>query len=248
MRIQTLYQHVIQTTLDIAPDINAILKTKDHPVNIASLLRKLNDVTEPLGIRNEWNTRDKTCKPGLFKMSGLWLYDESLPASEQSIRMHICWYTHPSRKQLDMAYQDWSRLRYRFWSTLFHECIHDAQMRLRNGSTERIYIPQAQSSYERKEQNYYGRYDELEAYAHDAAMEFILWWDVDVYRDIVTMSMQPLEPPVKESTYCHFLNVFSSTPDHPAIASFKRKTRQWYELLLPYTPMLREVYELESII
>jgi hypothetical protein len=202
-----------------------------HAMNLKAFVRRLNVVMEPLRVFNEMKT-DAEVDPGSVRTTGLWVPKHELPENGSAADIRIIW--HMKTKRVQMTQPEWTRRRYFFWQTYMHELVH----RYQNQRNIRVYRPQTSSRDGRAEQTYYCNYDEIEAYAHDAALELLTWWGHLPFREATTEALM-YHGRVVTPTYLLYDATFGDTPDHPALKQFKRKLRLWYDVV-----KASEIYQL----
>lgn len=233
MRIDALHRRVSQNIDEMMDAVGEVLPAKmpkrleGASINLVSFIRRLNAVTEPFDIFNE-RSADREIPEGLVVVSGLWLPKDELPENGSSADIRLLWHTHPNTKRVQVTQMKWDRRRFYFWQRVAHELIHRHQSAHRSDASDpRTFRVNAEDRTLKELQAYYGNFDEIEAYAHDTAMEFCSWYPDAPFRDARVQAEQvggPVEP-----TWTTFLDAFDGT--HPAALVFKRKTRSWWDAM-----------------
>lgn len=202
-------------------------------MDVKRFINRLNAVTEQFGIFNEFS-QDKAITVNTLQQTGLWLGFDELPENGSRADVRVLWHMHPETpKRYPMSVPEWNRLRYYWWQMVMHELVHRAQDVFRTPDGDiKSFKPLTTDRERKEEQRYYGNYDEIEAHSHDAAFEFMSWWPDCSYRDAVfqatTYTGRIIMP-----TYCFYVAAFDG-PKHPAMLTFKRKCRAWWDELSGY--------------
>lgn len=235
MRVDILHQHIRRDVAMMQAAVANVLPDAfpDHyttkRMNVRSFVRRLNAITEPFRIFNELE-RDVTTRPGTMQTTGLWLGKDELPENGSSADVRVIWHIHPSTRLLTVTPTDWQRYRFYFWQMVMHELVHRAQDVYRQPDIDiKNFRPVATSRELKEQQKYYGNYDEIEAHSHDAAAEFLIWWSDLSYRDAVNAALDYTGRTVIP-TYNFYASSFDGTA-HPAMRTFRRKCRAWYQEL-----------------
>jgi hypothetical protein len=206
-----------------------------HAINFAPFIKRLNAVTEPMKVYNEIE-HDATVEAGMVRCSGLWVSKGDLPENSSSADIRIIWYT--ADKRLQLTQPEWNRRRFFFWQMYMHELVHRHQDVHRTGNI-RVYRPRGTTERDvKKEQEYYGNYDEIEAHSHDGALELVAWWGHLSFRQAVQEALS-YHGRMLTPTVLLYDATFGDTPDHPALKQFKKKLRVWYDVMKS-----SDVYEL----
>lgn len=236
MRVDMLHRKLsrdismLQPVMDTVFPVTLPEKYTSKPVSLKHFVAKLNSVSTEHQIFNEIQD-DKEMEPGEFITSGLWLGDSELPSNESHADIRLIWHVHPDTKRIEWTVPRWNRRRFYWWQMLMHELIHRYQCIYRGEKETKQFVPQTTQRSLKESQFYLGDYDEIEAHAHNAALEFVTWFPGVTYRECVrkalTYSGRKLTP-----TYLEYSTAFVDTPRHPAMAVFKRKTKAWMDILL----------------
>lgn len=236
MRTATLHNRVVQDLDVVMKAVGDILPAKmpkryeGRTFNLSSFIRSMNVRTEPLGVFHERHD-DLEMPENSVVVSGLWLPQNELPENGSSADVRLLWHVHPATKRVSMTPTQWERRRFYFWERLSHELVHRHQdgKRVRTEREPFSYRVRSTERSRKEKQAYYGNYDELEAYAHDAALEFVIWFpDMSFKSAAALASSVPVGHPVGP-TWTDYLGAFDK--HHPAVRAFKAKTRSWWGTL-----------------
>ena len=250
MQLAALHRRVIMDARVLHEAVNAVFPVKmpkryqGHAFNLSAFLRRLNAVTEPLGVLNEALTGTGTPKH-LVQMTAQWLPEDCLPHNGSSADVRLEWHMNAASRRQRWTQREWTKRRFYFWSYLMHELIHRHQDMYRGAmqgheSLARVYRARVENTVLKEEQIYLGDYDEIEAHAHDVALEMRSWYPDASYRDALTqMKAETLSYGVgasqTTSTYTVYMQAFRTTPKHPALTVFHRKIKTWWNLMGTYT-------------
>jgi hypothetical protein len=217
-------------------DVDSVLPVKmpkryeTHMMNLGAFVKRLNTVTEQFNVVNEL-LDDVTIPKGSSAVSGLWYPEDLLPENGSGADIRVIWHPHPSSHRVKITPTIWARRRYYFWQRVAHELVHRYQDLDRpEDTTARTFkVRVADSDMALEQKKYYSDYDELEAYAHDAAMEMLTWWPDLPLPQAIGRANQVDTDAVVWSTYHNYLTTFET--GHPARTHFRRKVRQWYQAM-----------------
>ena len=251
MRTDALHRRVVQDLKSVSERVGDILPPKmpkrheGRSYNLSAFLRRMNERTESLGVFHERHD-DIAMPEHTLVVSGLWLPKVELPENGSRADIRLLWHVHPNTKRILMSRNVWDRRRFYFWQRLAHELVHRHQDARREDDSEaRTYAVRTEHRDRKSQQLYYGNYDELEAYAHDAAMEFITWMpDLSFGAAVRAVDALP-HSYVVVPAWTDFLSAFDET--HPATAAFKRKTKAWWDTMRA-TPAIYEQLRLPKLI
>jgi hypothetical protein len=246
MQLEALHRRVIMDARVIHEAVNTVFPAKmpkqyqGRAFNLSAFLRRLNATTESLGVVNDVVAEKKIPKNTVL-MTAQWLPEDCLPVNGSSADVRLEWNINTQSRRQTWTQKEWSKRRFYFWSYLMHELIHRHQDMYRGRmrgqeSFARVYRARVESGILKEEQIYLGDYDEIEAHAHDVALEMRMWYPGSSYRDaLVQMKMQA--PPrgaitcQGSSTYVVYTRAFATTPKHPALSVFHRKIKTWWHLM-----------------
>jgi len=204
-------------------------KYHQQKLNLRPFIRRLNTVTEPFKVFNELQL-DNAMPVGSVVASGLWLPKDDLPEDGSYADIRVIWHTHPKTRRVTLTPLKWDRRRFYYWQRIGHELVHRYQEASRPPDAEaRTYRVAATARKEKEQQAYYGNYDELEAYAHDAALEMMLWYSAYSFHDAQKWMENWGLAGAVVPTYNTYLAVFD--PSHPAVPAFKRKCHAWWDIM-----------------
>lgn len=234
MRVDTLHRRMMNDVKAMQDAVEPVLPVQMPKVyetrhmNLSSFINRLNEVTEPLGLFHE-RKDDPELEPDGFTTAGLWLAKSELPQNNSSADLRLLYHVHPDTSRIRWTGAMWNRRRFFWWQMFMHELVHRYQDVYHEGT--RVYVPRSDQRDTKEAQEYYGKYEEIEAHGHSCAMELMMWWPGATFREAVREAMTCTSRMVTP-TYCLYDQTFADTPNHPAYAHFKRKTRQWFDQLV----------------
>jgi hypothetical protein len=213
-----------------------------EPFNLQSFLNRLNTHSHPLNIFNKI-VPDDTMTKGHLRMSAEWLGYDELPEDGTNADIRILWHCHPNSRRVTITNAEWQRRRFYFYTLAMHELIHRYQDETRDEhASSKKFSPSAPEPFIRREQEYYGDYDEIEAHSHNAATELTTWYPQLKFHDAVTECMQYSGRSITP-TYNMYFVAFLDNLHHPTFRTFKRKVRAWYEMI----QFNREMYDIMQL-
>lgn len=252
MHITSLHRKVVRDMELMSDAVNSVLPVKmplryEHRrMYLGSFVKRLNTATEQFNVVNEVSL-DKTIPKGSMAVSGVWYPEDLLPENGCNADIRIIWHPHPRSYALKMSPRIWARRRYYFWERVAHELVHRYQDLDRppdTGSrTFKVRTVDDERAMEQKQ--YFSDYDELEAYAHDAALELLTWWPGLSLPHAIGKTNELKDNAYVWATYRNYLDTFE--PGHPARPRFRRKVRQWYHAM-QQTPEFYTKLALPSLI
>jgi len=198
----------------------------ERDVNIRHYIRKLHAATSPFKIANVVENSSETA-PGEIHTSGEW---EEPETRKRGCDVKMVFYLNPATKRLRWTESQWDRRRTVYYQMLMHELIHRHQPSANGLAKTRKYRPTAVSAWSAERQEYHGSVDEIEAYAHDAALEYFIHWPEGSYRDVTRAAFELRDLPSPPTTVT-FTKVFENDPTHAALKHFYRKTRAWFDFM-----------------
>lgn len=192
-------------------------------MNIAPFHRKLeaalapNNITVPI-------QRDSTEPEGTLLLSGMWYARGPI-----EIRMHL----HTATHRVKWTPAIWKRRRMFFWETVMHELIHRYQGSAEGERFSGVYYYSVdEDDPTRKEElEYYGECDEIEAYAHDAAVELFTWYPTSTLAGAIRQVATRRSTGMTRPAYTVYTRVFEHNKHNPALQQFHRKLRSWWNLV-----------------
>lgn len=233
MLVQTLHRRIADdvsvmhdAARDILPkDMPAVYT--DRQLTLVSFLKKLNRVTEPLGLYNEIN-RDKALEADDVLLAGLWIPEAQLPENESAADIRILWNVHPDTRRWTVTPSRWNRMRFRFWVFIMHELIHRYQDAYRPAKQHsKTFNVVSNQRNIKVDQEHLGDFDEIEAHAFESAVELHIFWPHLSFKEALDTSLAYTGP--IDQTSQHYFGVFYDAPKHPAYRAFRRKLRAWYD-------------------
>lgn len=236
MRIHTLHNRVIRDMDMMFDEVNTVFPPKmpkryeTRQMNLGAFVKRLNTVTTKFNVFNE--LKDDLATPkGMVLVSGFWYPESWLPVRESDADARVIWHLNPDSHRIRITPTIWSRRRYYFWEYLAHELVHRYQDLDRpddaRSRTFRVRTDDSDQAAEQKQ--YYSDYDELEAYAHGAALELLTWWPDCTVQQAIGHA-QEIDPNSRVwTTYNSYLTTFEV--GHPARTHFRRKVKQWYHAM-----------------
>lgn len=204
-------------------------------MNVGALLHRMNEHTKPFGV---WNSIEHPSKGAKIEKGQVHFTGEWTPYCTRIPDINIRWIMHPHGHRVSMTPHTWRKWYFNYWTFLMHELVHRYQDQQRTDtSTARVFRPSAEKSELRDNQAYLGDYDEIEAHAHDVALEMFAWLPDESYA--AAMRTMRSNPPFQSiATYPIYQKAFADTPGHPAMIVFHRKIRAWHKSMLQH----RDVY------
>jgi hypothetical protein len=236
MRIQTLHRRVIRDMDMMFDDVNAVFPPKmpkryeTRRMNLGAFVKRLNTVTTKFNVCNELHD-DAEIPRGAAAVAGFWYPEDLLPENDSDADIRVTWHPNPAAHRIKMTPMQWARRRYYFWERLAHELVHRYQSLDRpDDAVSRTFRVRTDNEEQAQEQQqYYNDYDELEAYAHDAALELSTWWPGCTIQQAIAQAQELRNDARVNATYNTYLTTFEV--GHPARPHFRRKVKQWYHAM-----------------
>ena len=254
MQLEALQRQVItdaRVLYDAVKDVFPVKQPdcyRGRAFNLTSFLDHLNAVTESYGVLNVVGSGEKGIPKKSVLITAQWLPDECLPLQHSSADVRLEWHVTKGGRRQQWSRKTWAVRRFYFWSYLLHELVHRHQGVYRSIKGEetnaRVYRSQAEGVDLKAEQVYLGDYDEIEAYAHDVALEmWAIYGDLG-YRDALRqMKTETLVwPYVAKSTYSVYMRAFKTTPKHAALPVFHRKIKRWWDLITAHPEFYQSLH------
>jgi hypothetical protein len=177
---------------------------------------------------------DHSQKPGMVYMGGTYYSDFDKGDYNRYIEIVLSY--HPLDTTIKMTEYRWTRICSLFADTILHEIIHMRQYRRRDWKELPFYQSNAARSDQRKEQEYLGCSDEIDAYSFNIACEL-----VDKFKnskDIADyISKKHRRGRLKSSSLRMYLKAFDYNTTHPIIRKLKKRVISYIpnaELGKPY--------------
>lgn len=235
MRIQSLHRKVMRDmeamidVVNVALPVKMPLRYETRRMNVGAFTKRLNTITKKFGVLSEIE-EDAEVPKGSSALSGAWYPEEMLPTNGSSTDVRLVWHPHPGCRRIKMSPSRWARARYYFWERLGHELVHRYQDldRAPDSQVRTFKVKTTNPAAVKEQQTYFGDYDELEAYAHDSALELLTWWPDCVLKESVGCASR-VNGAIVWSTYHSYLSAFEV--GHPARTHFRRKVKQWYHAM-----------------
>lgn len=247
MRLDALHRRVIMDASVIHTDLDAVLPAKipaqydNRVVYLRPLLRRVNTTTRLHNIHNDI-TNDPKVSKATVKFTAEWRPEELLPHNGSDADIHVHWMMHPRGRRAVMTQDTWTMFRFGYWSYVLHELVHRHQNYYRKDqSSPRVYRPISDKADIREEQQYLGDFDEIEAYAFDAALEMFARYPSDSWDENFAATKALPASTHTPTTYAIYKKTFAEAPHHPVITTFERKMHTWYAIMLPYRDFYREL-------
>lgn len=251
MRVDALHRRIVDDVklmhAAVAVVLPPVLPSQylARSMSLRHFLDRINEVTAPFGVFNELQP-DMEIDPGMVVNTGLWIGEDELPENGSPADIRVMWHVHPATKRIRMSQAEWNRRRYYWWQMVMHEMVHRHQDVYRTKHQDiRTFRPRSTRRSVKVEQEYYGNYDEIESHAHDAAVEFYVWWQQHSLREAIhealTYSGRIVIP-----TYNAYMFAFAESPKHPAVKVFRRKLKAWYDVIRK-NPEIYQLLELPKL-
>lgn len=254
MRVDFLHRRVLADVRALHRDLSIVItdamavQRKTRATNLGAFVKRINAITQVHGIRNVITNveRPDAYAPGRLRFCGEWFPVELRDKSRLDLDITIHWMVHPSTRRVTFTRDKLAFWFFTYWVYVMHELVHRYQNMTRpETSTCRIYRPAAketENSSLHEEQLYLGEYDEIEAHAHDIALELLA-----LYPDLpFRQGMQEMRYTTHRSaaagglvTYPIYRQAFSGVRKHPVMPILHRKIRIWYRQLKQH----RDIYD-----
>lgn len=134
---------------------------------------------------------------------------------------------------INFNYNDFYKLCYDVADTVLHEIIHMRQFRRRNYKNIKGYTSYAESSRQRKEQEYLGHGDEIDAYAFNIACVLNDNSNNSKSKSIKYINKALKEAESKDNSYTMYLRNFNYDHTHKVIKKLKKRIAYY----LPYAEL-----------
>lgn len=234
MKLKVLHRRVLNNAERVQTVLEPVLPAKlpkrylDRQTNLSSFISRINTAAKPLDICVDRIVNEDAPEDG-FMFTGLWLPEDELPHKKRYADVRIEWHTHPTMRRVKFTPLSWQRMRFGFWSYLLHELVHRQQNIDQPERSTRVFRPISAVRSLREEQEYLGDFNEIEAYAHDAALEMVLLSPRASFLSAFgKMQKQPLD---RNTAYNVYSQIFAAVPDHKAVQVFETKMYEWFMLI-----------------
>lgn len=234
MKLDILHRRILidartaQTALQSVLPVRLPNEYRNRKINVSAFVARMNRITTALDIHNYTLVNPKAPQHRIT-FTGLWLPETELPWKNSSADVRIEWNIHPSSRRIEFTPKSWRRFRFGYWGYLMHELLHRHQIDRKESQDARSYRPEAAVQSIREEQEYLGNFDEIEAHAHDVAIEMMLL-SPQVPFDVALRVMHD-QPPHHATTYNVYTQTFAGSPNHAATKVFKKKLKKWFTLV-----------------
>ena len=155
-------------------------------------------------------------------------------AHRQSINVVFSY--NPAMTHVTLTRDRFNRVCSRVADVVMHEMMHMRQARARNFKTIPGFSSYAENNKQRKEQNYLGDPDEIDAYSFNIACElYDRFRDYDYIAEYLNYDLR--DNRLKKDTYKWYLKTFDHNHRHPVIQKLKKKVMHYVpyaELGKPY--------------
>ena len=236
MQLLTLHKKITDDALSMRKAVESVLtpmsqqRYRGPSMYLAPFLSRLNEVTIPFRVNNEL-VEDITVEPTGLQLTAQWWPTRLKTRPRRRIDIHIEWHVHPQGRSCGVQTEDWQRRHFYFWSYLMHELAHRHQNNHRSEDVlSQKFIPTADNEDLWDLQVYLGDFDEVEAYAHDIALEMIVWFPTLGYRSAFAQ-MKKFQHELINASYPLFATAFDETPKHPAMLLLLKKIQAWYRIM-----------------
>ena len=236
MQLLTLHKKITDDALSMRKAVESVLtpmsqqRYRGPSMYIAPFLSRLNEVTTPFKVNNEL-VDDTTLDPTGLQLTAQWWPTRLKARPRRRIDIHIEWHVHPRGHSYGVHTSDWQCRHFYFWSYVMHELAHRHQNNHRSVDVlSQKFIPTADDEDLWDLQKYLGDFDEVEAYAHDIALEMVVWFPTLGYRAAFAQ-MKKFQHELINASYPLFAIAFDETPKHPAMLLLRKKIQGWYRIM-----------------
>ncbi len=236
MQLLTLHKKITDDALAMREDVESVLtpmsqqRYRGPSMYITPFLSRLNEVTIPFKVHNEL-VEDISVDPTGLELTAQWSPTWLQTRPRRRIDIHIEWHVHPRGRRCGVQTKDWQRRHFYFWAYLMHELAHRHQNIHRpDDALSQKFIPTADDDDLWDLQKYLGDFDEVEAYAHDIALEMVVWFPTLGYRAALAQ-IKKFRHNLVNGTYPLFALAFVKAPKHPAMVLLFKKIQEWYRIM-----------------
>lgn len=254
MRVDFLHRRVMDDIRALSLDLRDVFPQQmpacyaNRATNIGAFVKRMNAVTVNHRIWNQVSVveQPEIYAPGWLRFCGEWTPKEFRTKEHRDQDVIIHWLVHPTARRITFTPNKWAFWSFTYWVYVMHELVHRHQAPTRNKSiSERVYRPAAKETENaplHDEQKYLGSYDEIEAHAHDIALELLAIYPNLPFREAMRNMRHTNFHSVSIGglvTYPIYRHAFSDAPHHPVMPILHRKIRTWYRQLKQH----RDAYE-----
>lgn len=237
MQLLTLHKKITGDALSMRKGVESVLtpmsqqRYRGPSMYIAPFLSRLNEVTIPFKVNNEL-IEDIGVEPAGLELTAQWSPTRLKTRPRRRVDIHIEWHVHPRGRSCGVQTEDWQRRHFYFWSYLMHELAHRHQNNHRSEDVHaQRFIPTAADDEDLWDlQMYLGDFDEVEAYAHDIALEMVVWFPTLGYQAAFAQ-VKKFRHNLIDGSYPIFAVAFDKTPKHPAMVLLRKKIQGWYRIM-----------------
>ena len=176
--------------------------------------------------------RDFNTEPGLIYLGGFYHTDKD-KYGQQCIELLFSY--HPFDSHITISSKRFAAMSNTIADILLHEIIHMRQARSRGFKTIPGFSSYAESNKQRKEQNYLGDPDEIDAYGFNIACD--LYERLGSHRAVAEHLNTHLDNRRKKDSWFKYLKTFDHNHRHPVIQKLKKRIMYYVpyaELGKPY--------------
>ena len=236
MQLLALHKKITDDALIMREAVESVLSPGSQQryggqtMSITPFLNRLNEVTLPFKVINVLVEDTEVDASGL-QLTAQWWPTRTKTRPRRYVDIHLEWHVHPQGHRCEVSTADRQRRHFYFWSYLMHELAHRHQNNHRpDAASSQKFIPTADDEDLWDQQVYLGDFDEIEAYAHDIALEMIIWFPTLRYREAFAQ-MKKFNHELINATYPLFAFAFGETPKHPAMLLLRKKIQGWYRIM-----------------
>jgi len=237
VQLLALHKKITDDALAMRKDVESVLtpmsqrRYRGPSMYIVPFLSRLNEVTIPFKVHNEL-IEDIGVDPAGLELTAQWSPTWLQTRPRRRVDIHLEWHVHPRGRRCGVQTEDWQRRHFYFWSYLMHELAHRHQNNHRSEDVDtQKFIPTAGDDDDLWDlQMYLGDFDEVEAYAHDIALEMVVWFPTLGYRAALAQ-IKKFRHNLVNGTYPLFALAFVKAPKHPAMVLLFKKIQEWYRIM-----------------
>lgn len=175
---------------------------------------------------------DFNTEPGLVYIGGFY-HTSKDKYGQQCIELLLSY--HPFDSHITITSKRFTAMCNTIADVILHEIIHMRQARSRGFKTIPGFSSYAESNKQRKEQNYFGDPDEIDAYGFNIACE--LYERLGSHKAVATYLNTHLDNRHKKDSWFKYLKAFDHDHRHPVIQKLKKRVMYYVpyaELGKPY--------------
>jgi len=180
------------------------------------------------------SSRSEVVDPNTININAYYDPDED-EDGEKPIELVLVF--NPNDKRVTMTKSEWREFANEVIEYLQHELIHQYQYRARGFKPTRAYVSKSKDAEQKKQQEYLGNPDEIEAYAHNLASELErktkgnLEQQLRLVRHFASTAMTRDQAGrlLSPNLFGYFKD-FNFNPNHPVLKALMKKTYQYIML------------------